>query len=226
MSNKIKSLDELYQLALRDIKGQQGSIVIYVANIPQVSQTNDIIGNSLQEWLPAWFKDNGLELQPNKSTQKFPDFTAIFEDDDNVEMDIKCWNADNTPAFDLANFESFYQVVYNSPDKIFAKYLVIGYKPNKHGFTIDEIYLKNMWEMTSNTPTKPINLQLKRERPYAIRPYNFSRNPDSCFEGPIAMVNAIRQAVEIYPLETELPFTPDEWYAKMVRVIKAKGYDK
>lgn len=213
--SKIKSLDELYQLALSDIKGKPGSIMIYVDGIPQVSHTNDIIGNCLQEWLPAWFKDHGLDMQETEKTQEFPDFTANFGNE-HYPMDIKCWNYDNSPAFDLANFDSFYRTTWNDPIKIFAKYLIIGYRPTSHGFEIVDIFLKNIWDITSKSSRGqyPIGLQVKQSRPYAIRPYNFVKKPGASFKNANEFVKAIYDTRIKFP-SNGYDFTPNQWLDKI-----------
>lgn len=183
MSNTIRSLDDLYKLASNDIKGKEGNILIVVNNIPQTSKSNDIIGNCLQEWLPAWFKDNGLNLESNEHTQKFPDFIAHF-DDKSYDMDIKCWNYNKRPSFDIANLDSFYTTTWSDPSKIFAKYLIIGYTPTRHGFKITDIFLKNLWEITSKSTKYPIGLQVKKNKPYAIRPCDFVKKPNEVFNDP------------------------------------------
>lgn len=220
VESNIDSLNDLSKLLGQNVHNKQGSIVIYVDGIPQISHSNDIIGNSLQEWLPAWFADNGLNLTPNKHTQAFPDFMAHFKEQD-IPMDIKCWNYDAQPAFDIANFDSFYRTTYTDPEKITAKYLVIGYKPNKHGFKIEYVDLKDLCELVGKTKTKPMNLQVKQGKPYAIRPINF-RNPKNAFNDVEDMLKAIKETRDQYP-KNDLEYTSDEWYEKVSSHLKGLG---
>lgn len=218
-NKKISSLEELYELALSDIKGKPGSIVIYVDGIPKVSHSNDIIGNCLQEWLPAWFIDHGLDLKATAQTQKFPDFTADFGDK-TYSMDIKCWNYNNTPAFDLANFDSFYRTTWSDPSKIFAKYLAISYKPTDHGFSIADIFLKSIWEITGPSRKYPIGLQVKQNNPYAIRPCNFTNAAIPTFKSPAEFIKAIYDTRKIFNEAPErYEYTPEEWLEKLMLEI-------
>jgi len=73
---KLKSLEELYNKAVADIKGEKGVIQITIGGIPKISKSNDIVGNCVQEWIPQWLEDNGLKLEANNKSQVFPDFTA------------------------------------------------------------------------------------------------------------------------------------------------------
>lgn len=217
-NNQIHSLEEMEQLLKRDILSQSGVITITVGGIPQISATRDIIGNCLQEWLPQWFEDNGLNLEANPSTQTFPDFIAHFDGKSEM-VDIKCWNYLNAPAFDIANFDSFYQVVYSNPAKLFAKYLTLGYTPTQHGFRIDYVGLHNLWQVIGKSAKYPLSLQVKRNRPYAIRPISFARHPEKAFGDPVSLIQAVRAARIIFP-NNDIDYDPDDWYDKVYTSIK------
>lgn len=208
MKHGISNIEELYELAINQIKGCKGTITITIDGIPKISKSNDIIGNCVQEWIPQWLEDNGLELTGNVHTQQFPDFTANI-DGKKYDMEVKCWNANNSPAFDLANFDGFYREIYKDPRKLNAKYLIFGYKPTTHGFIIDNIYLKNIWEITAPTKGKPINLQVKQGKPYAIRPVAFNKKPENNFKTRRNFVIAIQNARNQYPIENMIPIK--EW---------------
>lgn len=148
--------------------------------MPKISKSNDIIGNCVQEWIPQWLEDNGLDLESNPSTQSFPDFTATI-DGKEYDMEVKYWNYDNSPAFDLTNFDGFYREIYDDPRKLNAKYLIFGYRPTRHGFEIMDIYLKNIWDITAPTKSYPIGLQNKQGKIYALRPTLFHKKREKRF---------------------------------------------
>lgn len=212
----INSLNEVYQLAKEEISHKKGNITITIDGITHISHSNDIIGNCLQEWLPEWFKDHGLQIEPNNRTQSFPDFFAIFPDGSREAMDIKCWNANNSPAFDIGNFNGLYTEMYNHPDHLFGKYLCIGYVPTNHGFTIEEIYLKTLWGITGPTDTKPLNVQIKKQQIYAIRPSsNFRKNSDKCFKSPKEFLKSMCETRNKYPSNQQDSIPVDKWYEKL-----------
>ena len=64
----LQSLEQLYEKALNDIKGEKGVITINIGGIPKTSKSNDIIGNCVQECIPQWLEDNGLKPDTNKSS--------------------------------------------------------------------------------------------------------------------------------------------------------------
>lgn len=217
MNNSIQSLKDMEKLLKEKILDQSENIVINLIGIPKISRSNDIIGNCLQEWLPEWFKDNGLDLKANKDTQSFPDFVAHFNDHSEM-VDIKCWNYNRRPAFDIANFDSFYKTLYNNPAKLFAKYLTIGYTPQKHGFTIDYVELKKLWEITGKSTKYPLSVQVKQKRPYAIRPVNFSKNPEDSFNTPQELLEAVAETRKLFPNNT-IPYTEKDWYARVTQSL-------
>lgn len=215
---KLNSLEEIYDLAVKKIKGEMGHITISIAGIPKISSSNDIIGNCIQEWIPQWLEDNGLEMEANQYSQQFPDFIANL-DGKEYAMEVKCWNGNNSPAFDLANFDGFYRSVYEDPKMLNAEYLIFSYEPTKHGFVISDIYLKNIWEITRPTKKYPINLQVKQGRPYAIRPFPFHKQPSTSFSNRRDFIEAIKASRKMFPLDNMID--PDVWLADIERKFKA-----
>ncbi|MCL2355794.1 MAG: NgoBV family restriction endonuclease [Defluviitaleaceae bacterium] len=211
----LQPLEGLYKKALEKIKGERGTVVITIGNIPKISKSNDIIGNCVQEWIPQWLEDEGLTLESNKKSQAFPDFTAVI-DGKRYDMEVKCWNYNQSPAFDIANFNGFYREIFSNPAKLNAKYLIFGYSPTKHGFEIKDIFLKNLWDITSVSRKYPVGLQVKQGQPYAIRPFPFHKLPGEAFGSAEKFIAAIRDTRTLFPLEGAIP--PDEWY----RVVSAK----
>lgn len=209
----INNICDLFQITKSKLEGQHGTITINFANRSHVYSGNDVIGNCLQEWLPDWFQNLGVDIKPGKSTQSFPDFVANFKNV-SYDIDIKAWNYNNSPAFDIANFASFLETTYENPSKLDAFYFILGYKPMNDGFSqgfvVEKVYLKHIWEITAPSTNYPIGLQVKRKQPYAIRPFNFSRNQSGSFADKTEFINAVKSTFELYPNDA-LSFNPDEW---------------
>lgn len=213
----INSLQELFEISREKLEGQHGSIAINFANRNHVYSGNDVIGNCLQEWLPSWFEFLGVIIKSGKGTQVFPDFVAQFGTQ-KYDMEVKAWNINNSPAFDLANFQSFIETTYNAPGKLNAQYFILGYKPEDDGFSqgfmVQKVFLKHIWEITAPTRKYPIGLQVKRNMPYAMRPYNFNHYPEKSFPSKFEFIKAVKDAFHLFP-NSALPFTPDEWFTKV-----------
>jgi len=75
----LNSLEDVYFLAREKLINAQGNINIVIAGIPKNSKSNDIIGNCVQEWIPQWLEDNGLDLVANPGTQAFPEYYGLSE---------------------------------------------------------------------------------------------------------------------------------------------------
>ena len=212
----LESLEQLYEKAINDIKGEKGVITINIGGIPKTSHSNDIIGSCVQEWIPQWLEDNGLELETNLSSQTFPDFTANINGK-KYDMEIKCWNYNNNPAFDVSNFDGFYREIYNSPAKLYAKYLIFGYSPTMHGFKIENVYLKNLWEITGKSLKYPIGLQVKQGRPFAIRPIAFHKSNAKSFANLEEFIKAIYETRKIFKIPNSIE--PDIWIAHIKSIM-------
>ncbi len=215
---EINNIFELFEITKDKLEGQHGTITINFANRSHVYSGNDVIGNCLQEWLPNWFQYLGVNIVPGEHTQAFPDFVAVFNNI-SYDVEVKAWNCNNNPAFDLANFQSFLETTFDSPGKLDAYYFILGYKPMDDGFSegfkVEKVYLKNIWEITAPTKKYPIGLQVKRNQPYAMRPTSFNRNPDKAFKSKEEFINAVKKAYDLFP-STSLKFTSDEWLSRVL----------
>ena len=216
---KIDSLIRLYELSKKRLEGQHGTINITFANRSHVYTGNDVIGNCLQEWLPDWFQYLGVDIKKGDGSQKFPDFVLTFN---GVEyaIEVKAWNINNAPAFDLANFNSFLDTTYEEPGKLNAYYFILGYRPDQDGFSqgfiVEKVFLKSIWEITSSSKKYPIGLQVKRNQPYAMRPYNFYKRPKASFKNKGEFIDAVAETYEMFP-NNSLEFTPEQWVYSVSR---------
>lgn len=214
----INTIEELFRITQDRLEGQHGTITINFANRSHVYSGNDVIGNCLQEWLPNWFEHLGVDIRSGDNTQSFPDFVANFENI-SYDVEVKAWNYNNSPAFDIANFSSFLATTYDSPGKLDASYFILGYRPMddgfSQGFVVEKVYLKHIWEITSPSTKYPIGLQVKRGQPYAMRPFNFPRNEVGCFANKIEFINAVKNTFELFP-NAVIPFSPDEWLDRVL----------
>ncbi len=125
----------------------------------------------MQEWLAAWMRSNGIEFATNPNTQMPLDF---FLDPDNHEHDlleVKAFNYEASPGFDIASFSAYYKEILNQPYMLHCKYLIFGYTMSDAGVVvIKKMWLKTVWELTSPMTDWPIKLQVKDGVVHKIRP--------------------------------------------------------
>lgn len=218
----IKNIEELFEITKQTIEGKTGTISINFANRTHIYEARDIIGNCLQEWLPNWFEHLGVDLKKGASTQEFPDFIATFEHE-KYDVEIKAWNYVKRPAFDLANFHGFIDATYKDPNKLNAVYFVLGYRLSDDGFSegfiVEKVYMKHIWQLTAPSIKYPVGLQVKREQPYAIRPYSFHTNPNGSFASREDFIFAIKETFKMFPNNT-LPFDANNWYGRVMSYFK------
>ncbi len=151
------------------LKEQVGNIQINLGDITANYNGKDAIGDLLQEWLAQWLKYKKYYFRTKTNTQEFPDF-LLSESDTSCFLELKTFNAQASPAFDIANFDSYCTSLLIMPQRLDADYLILSYKMDNTILSIDNIWLKKVWELSSPSGTNPIKLQVKRGQIYNIRP--------------------------------------------------------
>ena len=151
-----------------EVKGQ---IKFYLGNVDIIVKQKDVVGNIMQEWLEGWFKHNNVEYSLNTNTQMPPDF-YLNKDDKTVELlEVKAFNYNASPGFDIADFNAYQSEIIEKPYMLNTKYLIFGYEMQEDGFVIiKKLWLKNVWEICRRMEKWPLNLQIKDNVVHKIRP--------------------------------------------------------
>ena len=193
---------EIYSLLLNEfkIKEQIGSIEIKLGGISAKYNGKDAIGDLLQEWLREWFISNKFYFRQPTNTQAFPDFW-LSESNNSSFLELKTFNADAKPAFDIANFDSYCTSLLYIPERIEADYLIFSYKMVDSMLSIDNIWLQNVWEMTSPSRRDPSKMQVKRGQVYNIRPCTWysHRLKHLPFQNKKEFLTALAETFDFYP---------------------------
>ena len=203
MQDKIKvTASEIYDLLLHEfkIKEQIGSVEITLGGISAKYNGKDAIGDLLQEWLGEWLKQKNFYFRQPSNTQEFPDF-LLTENANSGFLELKTFNAEASPAFDIANFDSYCTSLLTIPERIEADYLIMSYKMIEGELSIDNVWLKKVWEMTSPANDKPIKVQLKRNQIHNIRPCIWYSNKLKVkpFENKNEFLNALAATHHLFP---------------------------
>ena len=157
--------DQVYQKLLEDFKiyEVQGQIKFYLGDVDIIVKARDVVGNIMQEWLEGWLKKNDIEYSPNENTQMPPD---VF-----LSLEVKAFNYEATPGFDIADFNAFQTELIREPYMVHTKYIIFGYVMQDDGFVvIKKMWLKNVWEICRPMENWPLNLQVKKNVVHKIRP--------------------------------------------------------
>jgi hypothetical protein len=173
MELKKLTAEKIYEeLIFKDkILTVKGQITFYLGNVNIIVKQRDVVGNIIQEWLEGWLKHNNILYAPSPNSQMPPD---IYLNPDNKKddlLEIKAFNYDSSPGFDIADFNAYQRAIINEPYMLMVKYLIFGYTMNDDGYvTINKLWLKNVWEITRPMAKWALNLQVKKDVVHKIRP--------------------------------------------------------
>lgn len=202
MDKRILTAQQLYDLLIeKGILDFAGQIKFKLGSTETVIKTRDTIGNSLQSWLGQWLTDNNIYYNEPDNTQEFPDFYLHPTELTTHMLELKSFNNDASPAFDIANFESYCQSLRTKPYRLDADYLIMGYimDSTTGNITIKNIWLKKIWQIAGTSSTFALRTQVKRGMIYNIRPIVWYSNSDNCrFHNAEEFVKAIYLTLKDY----------------------------
>ena len=163
---------ELYDKLVNDYKiiGEKGVINFSLKDLTISIETKDTVGNLLQEWLKAWLMKETVEFEENPNSQVFPDF---YLDKNNKKLgllEVKTFDWDRGPGFDLANFDSYCNSLLTSAYRLDSDYLIFFFFMKGSELTIKDVWIKKIWELACPSGTYPLKVQEKKSVIYNIRP--------------------------------------------------------
>ncbi|WP_273321178.1 NgoBV family restriction endonuclease [Vallitalea guaymasensis] len=194
------SSEELYQLLIKSKTiNNPGKIIFNMADVNVIINTTDTVGITLQSWLKQWMLNNHIYFKEPNNTQEFPDFYLNDNDLNNSLLEIKAFNYNISPAFDIANFESYCSSLMNNAYRLNANYLIFGYIMERGVIKIKKIWLKKIWEISSGMKSYALRVQAKRGMIYNIRPTKwYSERSTPPFANKEAFIKAIYYTLKQY----------------------------
>ncbi len=151
-----------------------GGTKFKISNIEIDVEGKDGLGGLIEEWFGLWATQKGLSVFNPKTlgnSQTFPDY--FVGDSKEGLLEIKSFDLDASPNFDIANFESYCESLANNPSRLDSDYLIFGYKLVGNTLKIEEVWLKKIWEICGPSERWPLRTQTKRGVIYNIRPINW-----------------------------------------------------
>lgn len=171
MTKKITAQELYSALGNLHLERQIGVISFNLAGVLVKIDTTDTVGITLQAWLKQYLTDNNIYFSESSNTQEFPDFFLDNNDAFKHMLEVKAFNYNATPAFDIANFESYCSSVKEKPYRLDADYLIFGYTMNDSGdITVKKVWLHKIWQIAGTSQRFPLKTQVKRDMIYNIRP--------------------------------------------------------
>lgn len=177
----------------------------------------------MQEWIAGWMDKNGIEYALNDNTQMPPDFYLDPADKKHHLLEIKAFNYNAGPGFDIADFRMYEQEIMDKPWMLHVSYLIFGYGMSDDGVvTIKKMWLQNVWEITRPMKSEkgktiwPINLQIKKGVVHKIRPAKWyvKQNNFSVFKSLEDFLAAVEET--IYQNTDTHPDGPS-WRQKIIK---------
>lgn len=149
----------------------EGQIKFYLGDVNIIVKQKDVVGNIMQEWLQGWLDARKIEYAPSDNTQMPPDFFLNPDDKTRELLEVKAFNRNGSPGFDIADFRMYAVEIQEKPYMLDVDYLIFGYDMSDEGIvTIKDVWLKKVWQITRRMENYPINLQVKDGVIHKIRP--------------------------------------------------------
>ena len=196
-----------------------GQIKFFFGDVNIIVKQKDVVGNIIQEWLQGWLDKRGIEYAPSENTQMPPDF---FLNPDNKTinlLEVKAFNRNASPGFDIADFRMYEEEIIDKPYMLDVDYLIFGYDMSDDGVvTVKDLWIKKVWQITRCMKEWPINLQVKQNVVHKIRPgvwYSNSSYP--MFQSLEDFLSAIEETVWQNPKTREVSGT---WKRKFIESYK------
>lgn len=197
--DEITALELYNRLLASGIFNSNGTINFELNGTSVTIKTTDIVGNCIQSWLKQWMIDNNIFCAEPHNTQEFPDFYLSNDKTINL-LEVKAFNYNASPAFDIANFEAYCSSLETKAYRLNADYIIFGYEMNNIGvISIKKIWLKKIWEISGKSTRYALNTQIKRDVIYNIRPVsNFKNGKSQVFSNKEDFLMAIYQTLCCY----------------------------
>ena len=193
-----KVIEDIHSNLSKELLGLQFPGQLLVGNYC-ISFSEEIVSELISKWVEGWLKKNGIDYALNDNTQMPPDFYLNPDKKEEGLMEIKSFTG--SPNFDVAAFRSFINLVIEKPWKLHSKHLLIKYKMEDGVVTVEQFWLKNLWEICSTSSTWPVKVQYKNRVIVNIRPsvWYSDRADFSPFESLEDFLAAIEETIYQYP---------------------------
>ena len=162
---------------------------------------NEIINTIFKLWLNKWMTENHI-IHSCNMTGASPDFYLDPDDKHRSLLEVKAFNRDASPAFDLADFTGYAKAILKEPWELDTKYLIFGYNMSDEGIvTIKDLWIKNVWEISRSSDKWALNVQYKNGQINKIRPATWYANKAKfpLFQSLEHYLSALEQTLVDYP---------------------------
>ena len=178
--------EELFEKLNNDfqITNQTGNIQFNLGDVNIVVKRRDVVGNIMQEWLEGWLQKNAIDYSANPNTQLPPDIYLDPEDRTKNLLEVKAFNYDASPGFDVAEPVAYFKELIEHPYMLWSYYIIFGYvMDEKTGIvTIKDMWLKHVWEITAPAKTTAMSIGGAAHKMRPTKWYNRTARSKKLFE--------------------------------------------
>lgn len=211
---KHATAQEVYDmLVAEDWDNNPGTMTMNLLNIPVIINDKSLVGYAMQNWLAEYLYRNDIYFRVPDNSQEFPDF-YLSDSDEHDLLELKTFDADAGPNFDIANFDSYCRSVRQNKYRLDADYLIISYTLHNGHLRINNIWLKKIWEISCASESYPIKVQQKQKMIYNLRPaaWDSPKARYKPFTSKAEFINALYKTKQAYkPMDDN-----DAWYADVM----------
>ncbi len=208
-----------------DLIGKTGVINFTLKDLTIAIESRDTVGNLIQDWLVQWMKREKILFDVNPSSQTFPDIYLNVDDRKKDLLEIKTFDFNRGAGFDLANFESYCSSLLTNAYRLDSDYLIIGYRMNGSQITIENIWLKKIWQISGGSGAYPIKVQEKKQVIYNLRPINWysERSTFKAFNNKEEFLKALYETRYQY---SKTHHDNSHWLKNILKIVSIKLFYK
>lgn len=215
------TIENIYNVLKDELaKDNTGKIQFTLADVSITVKQNNVVGNIIEEWLDSWLSEHDFDHRYNHG-QCSPDFWINPANMNEEWLEIKSFTG--SANFDISNFMSYIQEVIDKPWKLHSKYLCIKYSMDATTgiVTIDNVWLKNVWEISCPSDSWAVKVQDKKRVIYNLRPATWyaaaGRTKYNVFESLTDFLSALDYVIKTYPATSQVGL---HWRKKITKSYK------
>lgn len=198
--------DQIYDrlINVQRIKSATGQIKFNLCNLELTVKTTDIVGGAIENWVREWMIVNNISFDPNRITQSKPDVFLDVDDHKKGLLEIKAFNRQAGPGFDIADFRGFAFELISKPYLLDIDCLIFAYDMNTDtgDIVVKDAWLKKIWAIASSSDAWPLKVQGSKDKSTIkkVRPANWysERARFKPFESKLDFLSAYEQTLYDY----------------------------
>ena len=162
---------ELYRILTEDYKiiGQKGNLNFTLKNFSVKVESKDIAAKLIKNWLVSWMKNEQILFTENPNAETFPDIFLNYGDKKTNLLDIRIVDGKRLVGFDIENFNSYCDSLLTEAYRLDSDYLIVMYKVEGTQITIENVWLKKIWELSGGSNVYPVKVKEEKQFIGSIR---------------------------------------------------------